>query len=94
MSIKVMIIDGQAAFRRLLSHHVTTHWPQAIVSEYDPIVSGDLPEGHILVTTTGDPHNIISELLGIGLRHNNILSDLPIRQAKSVVTPTRGRHFG
>jgi predicted Ser/Thr protein kinase len=43
MSIKVMIIDGQAAFRSLLSHHVTTHWPQAIVSEYDPIVAGDLP---------------------------------------------------
>ncbi len=38
-----MIIDGQAAFRRLLSHHVTTHWPEAIVSEYDPIVGGDLP---------------------------------------------------
>ncbi len=44
MSIKVMIIDGQAAFRRLLAHHVTTHWPEAIVSEYDPIVTGDLPE--------------------------------------------------
>ena len=44
MSIKVMIIDGQAAFRSLLSHHVTTHWPEAIVSDYDPIVAGDLPE--------------------------------------------------
>ncbi len=44
MSIKVMIIDGQAAFRSLISHHVTTHWPDAIVSEYDPIVAGDLPE--------------------------------------------------
>jgi len=44
MSIKVMIIDGQAAFRRLLTHHVTTHWPAAIVSDYDPIVGGDLPE--------------------------------------------------
>jgi len=44
MSIKVMIIDGQAAFRRLLTHHVTTHWPGAIVSDYDPIVGGDLPE--------------------------------------------------
>jgi len=39
-----MIIDGQAAFRSLISHHVTTHWPDAIVSEYDPIVAGDLPE--------------------------------------------------
>ncbi len=39
-----MIIDGQAAFRSLISHHVTTHWPEAIVSEYDPFVAGDLPE--------------------------------------------------
>ena len=44
MSIKVMIIDGQAAFRKLLSHHLTTHWPKANVSEYDPIVSGHLPD--------------------------------------------------
>ncbi len=44
MSIKVMIIDGQAAFRSLLTHHITTHWPDAIVSDYDPIVAGDLPE--------------------------------------------------
>ena len=44
MSIKVIIIDGQNAFRRLLAHHVTTHWPDAIVSDYDPIVAGDLPD--------------------------------------------------
>ncbi len=44
MSIKVMIIDGQAAFRSLLKHHVTTHWPNAIVSDYDPVVAGDLPD--------------------------------------------------
>ncbi len=44
MSIKVMIIDGQAAFRSLLTHHVTTHWPNAIVSDYDPIVGGALPD--------------------------------------------------
>jgi len=39
-----MIIDGQAAFRGLLMHHVTTHWPDAIVSDYDPIVAGQLPD--------------------------------------------------
>ena len=39
-----MIIDGQAAFRSLLMHHVTTHWPDAIISAYDPIVAGQLPE--------------------------------------------------
>ena len=44
MNIKVMIIDGQAAFRSLLTHHVTTHWPDAVVCDYDPIVAGDLPD--------------------------------------------------
>ncbi|MDJ0711475.1 MAG: serine/threonine-protein kinase [Woeseiaceae bacterium] len=43
MSIKVMIIDGQADFRTLLMHHVTTHWPDAIISAYDPIEAGHLP---------------------------------------------------
>ncbi len=39
-----MIIDGQAAFRRLLRHHVSTHWPDAIITDFDPIVSGHLPD--------------------------------------------------
>jgi serine/threonine protein kinase len=43
MSIKVMIIDGHADFRSLLMHHVTTHWPDAIISAYDPITAGNLP---------------------------------------------------
>ena len=42
MSIKVMIIDGQADFRSLLMHHVTTHWPDAIISAYDPVEAGHL----------------------------------------------------
>jgi serine/threonine protein kinase len=42
MSISVMIIDGQADFRSLLMHHVTTHWPDAIVTAYDPTVAGHL----------------------------------------------------
>jgi hypothetical protein len=44
MSIKVMIIDGQAEFRSLLMHHLTTHWPDAIISAYDPIAAGHLPD--------------------------------------------------
>jgi len=44
MSIKVMIIDGHADFRSLLMHHVTTHWPDAIISAYDPISAGRLPD--------------------------------------------------
>lgn len=37
-----MIIDGQAEFRSLLIHHVTTHWPDAIISAYDPVTAGHL----------------------------------------------------
>ena len=44
MSIKVMIIDGHAEFRSLLMHHVTTHWPDAIISAYDPVAAGNLPD--------------------------------------------------
>ncbi len=39
-----MIIDGQADFRTLLMHHVTTHWPEAIISSYDPTSDGHLPD--------------------------------------------------
>lgn len=44
MTIKVMIIDREAEFRTLLMHHVTTHWPDAIISAYDPAVAGHLPD--------------------------------------------------
>ncbi|MEX2122439.1 MAG: serine/threonine-protein kinase [Woeseia sp.] len=44
MNIKVMIIDGQADFRALLMHHVTTCWPDALISDYDPTSAGHLPE--------------------------------------------------
>ncbi len=39
-----MIIDEQAEFRTLLMHHVTTHWPDAIISAYDPSTAGYLPD--------------------------------------------------
>ena len=39
-----MIIDEQADFRTLLMHHVTTHWPDAIISAYDPTTAGHLPD--------------------------------------------------
>jgi serine/threonine protein kinase len=39
-----MIIDGQAEFRRLLQHHVSTHWPDAIISDFDPVANGHLPD--------------------------------------------------
>lgn len=39
-----MIIDGHADFRTLLMHHVTTHWPDATISAYDPTTAGQLPD--------------------------------------------------
>lgn len=39
-----MIIDEQAEFRSLLMHHVTSHWPDAIISAYDPVAAGHLPD--------------------------------------------------
>jgi serine/threonine protein kinase len=38
-----MIIDSQADFRSLLMHHVTTHWPDATITTYDPVSTGLLP---------------------------------------------------
>jgi serine/threonine protein kinase len=60
MSIRIMIIDEQAAFRSLLMHHVTTCWPDAIISAYDPTTAGHLPDefggaGNDLVLL-GDQH--------------------------------------
>ena len=39
-----MIIDGQPDFRSLMSHHMSTHWPDANITEFDPIVAGNLPD--------------------------------------------------
>lgn len=44
MKPKVMIIDGQADYRSLLMHHVTTHWPDASITSYDPLSDGHLPD--------------------------------------------------
>lgn len=39
----------------------------------DPEVLGDLLDGHTGLAVTGDPHDIVAELLGIGLGHSDIL---------------------
>lgn len=44
MTIKFLLIDAQADFRSLLAHHITTHWSDAIVAEYDPAAAGQLPD--------------------------------------------------
>ena len=61
-----MIIDDQADYRRLLSHHVSTRWPDAVILEFDPRRSGRLPDGfsgagHDLVLL-GDPAGGVSAL--------------------------------
>lgn len=42
--IKVFIIDDQADYRSLLTHHVTTRWPDATIKDYDPETAGRLPD--------------------------------------------------
>lgn len=39
-----MIIDGQAEFRSLLNHHLSTHWHDAIITEFNPVADGHLPD--------------------------------------------------
>ncbi len=39
-----MVIDADPKFRSLLMHHLTTHWPDAIVQAYDPVAAGYLPD--------------------------------------------------
>ncbi|RMF99144.1 MAG: response regulator [Gammaproteobacteria bacterium] len=41
--LKVFVIDDSPDYRALLGHHVTSHWPDAEVTEYDPLRSGRLP---------------------------------------------------
>jgi serine/threonine protein kinase len=67
MTIKFLIIEPSSEYRALLSHHLTTRWPDAAVMEYDPVAAGKLaPEfsgaGNDLVIL-GDP---LGEDSGIG----------------------------
>ncbi|MEZ5566211.1 MAG: hypothetical protein R3F24_12210 [Gammaproteobacteria bacterium] len=41
--LKFLIIDDHADYRRLLSHHIAARWPDAIIREFDPVISGRLP---------------------------------------------------
>lgn len=47
MSHRIMIIDAHPEFRSLLMHHVTTVWHDAVITEYDPHVSGALSESFV-----------------------------------------------
>lgn len=70
MTIKFLIIEPSSEYRSLLSHHLTTRWPDAAVMEYDPVASGKLAAefsgaGNDLVVL-GDP---LGEESGISWLH-------------------------
>ena len=44
MAIRIMIIEMSKDYRSLLTHHLTTHWSDAKIVEYDPDESGRLSE--------------------------------------------------
>ncbi|MDJ0929289.1 MAG: protein kinase, partial [Gammaproteobacteria bacterium] len=41
---KIFVIDASAEYRALLGHHITSHWGEAEVREYDPDTAGRLPD--------------------------------------------------
>ena len=43
MSARVLIIDEQGVYRRLLAHHVSTGFDSPSIAEYDPVARGMLP---------------------------------------------------
>jgi DNA-binding NarL/FixJ family response regulator len=43
MSVRVLIIDDQNDFRRLLARHISTGFDSPSIAEYDPAVRGRLP---------------------------------------------------
>jgi len=45
MGIQAFLVDADAEYRLLVGHHLTTRWPEAKISEYDPDASGPLPDG-------------------------------------------------
>jgi eukaryotic-like serine/threonine-protein kinase len=41
--MRVLVIDDDAEYRKLLRHHIVCRWPRATVVEYDPLARGALP---------------------------------------------------
>ena len=44
MSVRVLIIDGNARFRELVGHHITAEWMDAVITEHDPCDGARLPQ--------------------------------------------------
>ena len=60
----------------------------------DPEIGCDLVEGRALRSAAGHLHDVVAELLWVGLGHESVLPRPPSGQASSDVTPTRSSpHF-
>jgi len=44
MSIRAIIIEANRDYRALLAHHLSSHWTDARITEYDPVESGQLDD--------------------------------------------------
>ncbi len=44
--LKVLIIDDHAGFRKLLRQYVRANWPDAEITDHDPVTMGPLPENY------------------------------------------------
>ena len=55
-----MIIDEQADFRSVLMHHVTTFWPDAIISAYDPTVAASATNVDLSANPALEPYGLFS----------------------------------
>ncbi|BCP14251.1 hypothetical protein MINTM021_11600 [Mycobacterium paraintracellulare] len=56
-----------------------------------PEIGGYLLDRHTVLTIAGDPHDIVTELLGIRPCHGDILSAHPVRASELSVTYTCSR---
>src|SRR5207244_7926457 len=44
LSLRILVVDDHGEFRTLLRHHIAVKWPSAQIADYDPSVSGPLPD--------------------------------------------------
>lgn len=41
--LKILLVEDQTPYLALLRHHITTEWPDAVITEYNPAVEGRFP---------------------------------------------------
>ena len=71
MSIKVLVIDDDPAFRALFRHHITTEWPDAAITEHDPLTTGKLAAEF---TAAGYDVVLLDHMLGVESGHGGDVS--------------------